>query len=532
MLLIPDISGNGKGVGYQSKASRSTGIYSAYATGTKGDGVTDDYDAIVSAMLQVSHNGGGTVILPSRKHRIRAPLQMISNVNVVGAFPDTTLIKDNGATFAGIDCVVYGYLAVNFTLENVSVRGNRHTAINRIAGSALGNVTTDGFYFDLCEQFTVLNCKATYCKRGYNFRRTYIGELVRCVAFLCQNQGFLIHDSCTSTTQISCGSYACGGGWDISAALYVTLINPWVELSDFGGRPFGASAAGDDPFGDSGGNYANPSYMYSLSGSHGVNILAPGSEQSYSQFLYAEGSEGSIFNPFFYNLRANYNQWRFIQLRGNANCNMTIHGMSGHDTLVPTLIASGIYIEDQTKQQLDINGKYRINTIDALPNMYPARGMNHSAAVDLIDINQSNMLVGGVTAFQKAHVDDDATIVFAGELKRTKLRADGVGSTKRFFIPLPVNIQKGMFQVSADIIGTALTDFMKVHLVEVNAAGAFIQTLKTFTAAPGTTSSINEHAYVAVTNAAYRLRLDVVMGDAAETYDFTRLQLKHTPGQD
>ncbi len=60
----------------------------------KGDGVTDDIAAINAAILDVSAAGGGTLYFPAGTYAMSSSLMPVSNVNLQGAGPDVTTIKN------------------------------------------------------------------------------------------------------------------------------------------------------------------------------------------------------------------------------------------------------------------------------------------------------------------------------------------------------------------------------------------------------------------------------------------------------
>jgi polygalacturonase len=87
--IIPDGHGNRW---YRQTEGRP---YSAKWFGAKGDGTTDDRDAIQAAITTVERLPvGGTVWLPAGKYRITAPLRITASLTLLGAGNQTI----NGAT--------------------------------------------------------------------------------------------------------------------------------------------------------------------------------------------------------------------------------------------------------------------------------------------------------------------------------------------------------------------------------------------------------------------------------------------------
>src|SRR5258706_6705606 len=60
----------------------------------KGDGVADDFKAITDAISDVSAAGGGTLYLPPGTYAMSSSLMPVSGVNLQGAGPDVTIIKN------------------------------------------------------------------------------------------------------------------------------------------------------------------------------------------------------------------------------------------------------------------------------------------------------------------------------------------------------------------------------------------------------------------------------------------------------
>jgi hypothetical protein len=91
------------------KAKQVTQVFNVKGYGAKGDGVTDDSQAIQSVLNLCKTNGGGIVYFPDGKYMVS------QSFNV----PDNTTIKGNGATSWIHNTTVSGMSRIIFMLNNV-----------------------------------------------------------------------------------------------------------------------------------------------------------------------------------------------------------------------------------------------------------------------------------------------------------------------------------------------------------------------------------------------------------------------------
>ena len=85
--------------------SFGTGLFvSAYDTGAKGDGTTDDTAAINAAITRASGLGGGTVFLPAGTYKTTGSINMASNVRLTGAGRAATTLVQTVDTASVVEC--------------------------------------------------------------------------------------------------------------------------------------------------------------------------------------------------------------------------------------------------------------------------------------------------------------------------------------------------------------------------------------------------------------------------------------------
>jgi hypothetical protein len=100
--------------------------------GAKGDGVTDDTQALKNALWTASQKPGSTVYFPSGTYLLNESLYAYSNLRYLGDGQDQTIIKPkNGSTQS---YVFNNDSTKNVTFQNLTVDTNRANAPNMVAG--------------------------------------------------------------------------------------------------------------------------------------------------------------------------------------------------------------------------------------------------------------------------------------------------------------------------------------------------------------------------------------------------------------
>lgn len=117
--------------------------------GAKGDGVTDDSDALQAAM-DASATAGYRLKLTSGNYRILKPLVLPSNLYMVGDGTSEIYLDPAmtvGASFGGIERAIYAIDKSNITLRKVNFRSSRSNFMKRIT-----------IAFLRCSNINVLHC--------------------------------------------------------------------------------------------------------------------------------------------------------------------------------------------------------------------------------------------------------------------------------------------------------------------------------------------------------------------------------------
>lgn len=125
--------------------------------GAVGDGVTDDSTAIQSAIDYVGGLGGGTVYLPVGVYLIGNTLSVSSNIEILGASKEATIIKDHADLGANRLFLIEG-TDVDY-IKNVSFKNL--TFKNGVASTDTYVIGKDGIRTDYVDGFYLKNCKIT-----------------------------------------------------------------------------------------------------------------------------------------------------------------------------------------------------------------------------------------------------------------------------------------------------------------------------------------------------------------------------------
>jgi len=367
--------------------------YNVLDYGATGDGVTDDAAAIQAAISAAFAAGGGTVYFPSGIYFVSVPIQIQSSVNLEGANWNSTIIKKNSTTtVGGIDCVIYGNAKNRFTISNIGVDGLD------TAGKTIADVHSIGFYLNTCSYFDITGSQARYCLNGYKFVTCYIFELAQATAQQSLQYGFVTDTSTTSAVFRNTTAWGCGGGWSLSSTIYSQLIGCACDHSDAGGNPSDPFL----PFG-SGGNYQNTNYIFRFIACQGITVISPGCENSYSQYIYAEGGYATIISPFVFNLQCYDTSWNFISTRFTGKSRVTIINPYNFETQVvntlsPSSTIRGYYVENPANQQIEIVGATGIGSSFG-DYAYSAQGLVSSNDNIICNYTQQSMVVGADSSF-------------------------------------------------------------------------------------------------------------------------------------
>lgn len=482
----------------------------------KGDGITDDTAAIQAAITAVSAAGGGTVYFPQGNYYITAPIEVAAFVNLVGASQGTTITKTNSATSSGgVNCVVYGNGKSRFFIENLQIVGNRV----RNTSTGVVTVSTYGFYLDGCSYFDVRNTRARACINGYVYKTCWACSLEQATAQQCQQYGFVLQSANTSTVLRNTTAWGCGGGWSLSGCVYTQLIGCACDHSDAGKHP-------SDPFlpSGSGGDYQNAAFIFNIVASQGITIISPGTENSYSQYIYCEGAQVTVLSPYIYNLQCYDTTWVFISTRGTGKSNVSILNpwfTSVTNTLGVSSNIKGYYVENSAVQRINIVGKYSLDgTFGAYE--YAADGLYSENETAIAKYTQQEMVIGSRSQFIHG-ATDLSNVILTGATK--ELQIDSVSANVvDFDQPLP---SSGIFKIKATGTYNSSYDSAKIRIVETN--GTTTNVLKSWTNS-GNALSINEAFYLAA-QSGYSLVFRVTTNHTTDVLKFTNLEIAHVPNQ-
>lgn len=311
------------------------------------DGISDDSDALQSLINYCAENGYNLYI-PAGTAMTTQVIDGASNMTIKGAGIGRTILnKSEASTNArGIDAVIDVYGKTSFNITGIEFIGNR-------TSYAEGNaVSVNGLYVESCSYFGLSDLRFSNCLIGLVSKMNWCCSYDRFTAIMCQSYAFQIQGASTSTILNNFTSWGCGGLFDISGCIYTTIICPACDHSDCGGWE-------EDPFlpQGSGGNYQNPGYLFHCSNSK-LTIISPGAENGFSKYMYSEGCDITLLNPYIYNMQGASETWRFIELRGTGISNLKITNpdfSSVSNTLPASHSINGIYIENPNVQKIECN---------------------------------------------------------------------------------------------------------------------------------------------------------------------------------
>lgn len=483
-------------------------------------GIDDDWFALTQAIADLGAAGGGELWLTKKDINLSRPLNMETNVVVRGRMQGTTIT--NKATVAsdvtGVRCVISAGDKRYWGLHNVTLIGDRKKVGPVVTGDNYG------LYAEFSGYFEVSNVRADYCLEGFKLNQCQTFGVTQAVALRCSAYGFRLYNSCTSFRLKGCSPWACGGGFSITSCIYGSIDTPFVENSDNGNLPGGADT---DVFGDSGGDCYNPAFMYEIIGVQGLTITSPGGENNCSQWLYAEGSQVVITGAHLFNTKTFNANWRLIQLRGTARCNVKIINPFGYQDVIQRVTPSGvpiIFVENPEVQKLQITGLWRPASYSANPAAVSVDGVYDETAKPAVHVTQASMVIGSGTPFYSAGSDGaNATEWQSG---RKVLRLEAGAGAKRFTIPL--NVREGWFRLKAAGTASDLADNPRLTFAQYNTSGDLIGDVKTVTGT-GASFTIETWVYVAA-DAGNTLHLDLP-ANANEKFRFSLIELDHVSGQ-
>lgn len=313
-------------------------------------------DAVFSeAITYCSENKVG-LFIPQGVYYISDPIFLKRDVNITGNKATIKMVSNNVAEY-----VMYAQDINNFKISGINLCGNR---TNFSEGNT---VSTDGLFLKGCSYFTIEEMNYSDCKNGFRAYMSYCGEIKRCTSIRCQKYAFNCSNSCTSLKFDTCISWGCGGGFNITSCVYMTIINPANDHNSAGGSD-------NDPWlpQGSGGNYLNPLPIYKIVGSQ-VSIISSGTENAFSPLIHMEGASVVMTNPYFWKSQCYADDFRFIKIVGTSVSSLDIINADFRDIENKRDVyytRCGIYVDNSDKQKIRTNKYFKISDTFGVYDMY------------------------------------------------------------------------------------------------------------------------------------------------------------------
>lgn len=193
--------------------------------GAKGDGTTDDTEAIQKGLDQLK-DSGGCLYFPKGKYKITHNLVTYSGIKLLGESKNSTWIIQSGTDYH-IKATDNNFIS----LEELTFEG---PGIDSTGGGGLeflrsANANCEGFHF---KNVTVQHC-ATAHGIGISVPITSTFENVKVLT--CVGNGFDFYGGGTSVVMISCYAITCTqAGYNFNQLNYSTIISCATEVCGIG----------------------------------------------------------------------------------------------------------------------------------------------------------------------------------------------------------------------------------------------------------------------------------------------------------
>lgn len=412
-------------------------------------------DAIQLAINACAAAGGGTVLLGPKTYTVTAPIEIKRKVNIIGNSVESTIIsKQVASTVDGIDAVFIARdseLANNFRLENFKVLGNR---TNKASGNT---VSTNGIFLNFAHFYMIKNVMVENCLRGFVLNQNYVASLERITGLMCQDYGFHSYNSCTTLTVSNSLMWGCKGGYKVHSTIYSSFRDCACDHSDAGGTL-------TDPFlpQGSGGNYLDPAFLWDIVASR-ITVIGSGTENSYSQWLYAEGAFVDFINPYVFNMKGYSSTYRAIATRGTGKSRVNIRNPRFDIALdgAPSALRRMFFVENPRVQNIcmdtPVSGGASFGEF-----AHPMKGVIFDDYIRILNYTQENMIVGQTqNNLIYTAADVEPTVTISGNVKRFNI-INKTGSSKKMKVPID---NAGVIELI--LVGTHLsgTDTLTVRIV-------------------------------------------------------------------
>lgn len=246
--------------------------------GAKGDGVTDDTQAIQEAL-----DSDGDVYFSKKTYLISSNLTLAKSKQLIG----------NGTIQKNVDSTgeVNGILVLN----------NPHIAI--IGLTFKGNGTCKGIVFDDgCHDITFIDVYVSTCDQCfYDYKMCFMIAFIR-VHCIHSEKAFCFDNTITKTslTFIDCWAENCGTAYYFFSTQYTSLYSCGADYCNY--------KDSSNPYGDGGhGSKTSTRGVYSFLSSHNIGVYNCGTENSYGNgAVYSNDSTLIIHGLSVYGLKSEY----------------------------------------------------------------------------------------------------------------------------------------------------------------------------------------------------------------------------------
>ncbi len=242
--------------------------------GAKGDGVTDDTEAIQAAV-----NNGKTIFFPKGTYFVSKTITVPSGRKIVGE-QSTVSCKISGveAVFATAEN------STMITFENIRIVGNMDVMEQ-------GQGSTIGIYF-LHNSHHITIKDVTLEKHNYALKEydtLYLLNLMNVRALYCNNAFVFDADGTKTTFTLNgCEAECCGNAYGFKNLTYANLMSCGADYCNM---------PNDNPYGVGYGNTESANGVYNFYNCHGVSVSGCGTEYSYGQgAIYANASDLVVNN--------------------------------------------------------------------------------------------------------------------------------------------------------------------------------------------------------------------------------------------
>lgn len=424
--------------------------------------------AIQQAINYCSSLGGGTVLLGPKTYTVTAPIELKRKVNLIGVDIEATVIhKPSASKVDDIDAVLIGRAAEqvnNFRLENFKVLGNR---TSRAAGNI---VTTNGIWLNFAHFYKISNVMVENCLTGFHLNQNFVAQLDRITGLMCQEYGFECVNSCTTLSVSNALAWGCRGGYRIHATIYSTFRDCACDHADAGGTL-------DDPFlpQGSGGYYLDPAYIWDIVASR-VTITGGGTENSYSQWLYAEGAFVDFINPYVFNMKGYSNEYRAIQTRGVGKSKINIQNGRFDIALngTPSAIRRMYFVENPRVQSISMD-TVQAGTASFGDFAFPTKGVVFTEKDKILEYTQEKMVVGQTQSNMIYNAVDVEPVITLSDLTKRLYITNKTTAAQTMRVPVD---NSGVIEIIAE--GTHLSTVDDLRLRLVGNDGGTIEVVKVF----------------------------------------------------